>query len=266
MILPKIIPLLKENTYWFFRIVLLFAFVGHGLVNLGLSSGVELHVKIIKSFHFLDACDPYQIAKCFAVLDFLFAIGIILRPSKIIVIAAIAYLFIVGFAVWNLFFTVKDSPFGIAENMRRFPWIFYLLYMYYVSQKNVHKYHFLRIGISFAFLAHGAASLGLLGFNGGHIELAAQVVPADKVKDFVFYSGISDSILGMMLITGIGSRVAAYIGIPWLIFVVALSFGIGIPEGIFRSGFLLSLAYVAIDKRCHEKTVLQLFKKQNKQA
>ena len=259
--MKKIVPFLRENTYWFFRIVLLFAFVGHGMVNLGLSTGIELHVKIIKSFHFLDGYDPHQIAKCFAVLDFLFAINIILRPSKYIIIAATTYLFIVGFAVWNLFYTVKDSPFGIAENVRRFPWIMYLLYVYYVSQNNIHKYHFLRIGIAFAFLAHGAASLGLLGLNGGHIELAAQVIPAKNVKDFVFYSGISDGILGLMLITGIYSRIAAYIGIPWLIFIVALSFGIGIPEGIFRSGFLLSIFYVAIDERCHEKTILNLFKK-----
>ncbi|MES2138291.1 MAG: DoxX family membrane protein [Bacteroidota bacterium] len=259
--MKKALLLLKENTYLFFRIILFLAFTGHALVNLGLSSGIELHIKIIHELHFLDSFDPRTITKFLAVLDLLFAISIVIRPNKTILIAGMIYLLLVGCAVWVLFFNKTDSPFGIAENMRRFPWIFYSLYLYYYLKQKVHKYHLLRIGISFAFLAHGTASLGIMGLSGGHVELAAQIIPAEHVKDFVFYSGFFDTIIGLLLITGLGSRLAAFIGIPWLIFIVILSFMIGIPEGIFRSGFLFSLVYVALDRRCHEKNILHFFKK-----
>lgn len=257
--MKKIVSLLKENTYLFFRIILFLAFIGHAFVNLGLSSGIELHIKIIKSIHFFDGFDPHSITKILAVFDILFAISVLLKPNKIILIASVIYLLLVGCAVWLLFFNKTNSPFGIAENMRRFPWIFFLLYLFYYLRGKSQKYYLLRIGISFAFLAHGTASLGLLGLNGGHVELAVQIIPPEHVADFIFYSGIFDSVLGLLLITGIGSRLAAYVGIPWLILVVILSFMIGIPEGIFRSGFLFSLIYVAIDRRCHEKNVLQFF-------
>lgn len=259
--MKKIISLLKENTYLFFRIILFLAFIGHAFVNLGLSSGIDLHIKIIKAIHFFDAFDPYSITKILSVLDIFFAFSVLIKPAKIILIISMIYLLLVGCAVWVLFFNKTNSPFGIAENMRRFPWIFFLLYLYYYLRENTHKYYLLRVGISFAFLAHGTASLGLLGLNGGHVELAVQIIPPENVDDFIFYSGIFDTILGLLLITGIGSRLASFIGIPWLVLVVILSFMIGFPEGIFRSGFLFSLIYVAIDERCHEKNILQFFKK-----
>lgn len=257
----KTVSLLKENTYLFFRIILFLAFIGHAFVNLGLSSGIELHIKIIKAIHFLDNFDPYSITKILAALDILFAFSVLIKPNKVMLIISMIYLFLIGCAVWVLFFNKTNSPFGIAENMRRFPWIFFSLYLYYYLHEKMHKYYLLRIGISFAFLAHGTASLGLLGLNGGHVELAVQIIPLENVADFVFYSGIFDSICGLLLITGIGSRFASLIAIPWLILVVTLSFMIGIPEGVFRSGFLFSLIYVAIDERCHKKNILQFFKK-----
>ena len=113
--------------------------------------------------------------------------------------------------------------------------------------------------MAFSFLAHGTASLGLLGINEGHIELATQIIPEENVRDFVFYSGISDTIIGLFIITGLFSLWATRIAILWLVFVVYLSFSHAFPDGIFRLGFLLAAFYIAIDVRCHSKNILQAF-------
>ena len=133
----------------------------------------------------------------------------------------------------------------------------FLLFIYARRNSNS-MYTLLRVGLSFAFLAHGTASLGILGINEGHIELATEIVPENWVRDFVFYTGVSDTVIGLLLMLGIFSRIATYIGTFWLLLVVGLSFSFAIPDGLFRLGFLLSGLYVAIDLRCHKHNISSL--------
>ena len=171
----------------------------------------------------------------------------------------LAYLSLVGVSGWLFYFDQSGSVFGFAEIMRRFPWLFFLLFLLLVEFKGVSKYYLLRIGISFAFLAHGTASLGLMGLNQGHIELAVQIVPEEYVRDFVFYTGLSDMILGFLLLTGFLSRFAAFLGSVWLVIVVGISFAFAYPDGIFRMGFLMACIYVLLDDRCHQLNIFKLF-------
>ncbi|MBT5859103.1 MAG: DoxX family membrane protein [Flavobacteriales bacterium] len=140
--------------------------------------------------------------------------------------------------------------FGIAECLRRFPWIFFSLYLL-LDLKGIKKYHFIRVGLSFAFIAHGFASLGFLGLNQGHIDLAIKVVPIENARNFVYCTGITDSIIGLMLLQGVFTRYFAAISIIWISFIVYLSYLSAIPDAIFRSAFLIAAIYVFIDKRTY---------------
>jgi len=142
--------------------------------------------------------------------------------------------------------------FGCAEFFRRLPWTFSAIFLALFVKKSTSPFFLLRIGVSFAFIAHGMASVGFYGLKGGHVELASQILSEDAATTFVFYSGISDSILGLLLMSGILSKWAAIIGSVWLLFIVFLSFSVGFPDGIFRTGFFLMCLYVAFDKRCHQ--------------
>lgn len=143
------------------------------------------------------------------------------------------------------------SLFGIAESFRRFAWIFYAIFLWIYYNRHKSIYSLLRIGIGFAFLAHGLASMGFFGLRGGHIELARQVLSEETANKIVYYSGFSDTTMGILLVLGVLSRPAAIIGSFWLVFVVYLSALLAFPDAIFRTGFLLSCIYVALDKRCH---------------
>jgi len=251
---------IANNTNLIFRWILFLTFVGHGLVNLRLSPSVELHMNLVRAV-LPDTLDPQMVLYVFAAIDFTLAILILSRISpKTVIRVAIAYLLAIALAAWSYYFKIENSVFGVAEIMRRLPWVFFLLYLYFDQVHFVSRFRYLRIGLSFAFLAHGISSLGFLGINEGHIELASQIIPEDHVRDFVFYTGVSDTILGVLLFMGIFSRLASIIGIFWLIFVIAVSFSFAIPDGIFRLGFLLSCAYVAMDKRCHIRTIRTLFR------
>jgi len=148
------------------------------------------------------------------------------------------------------------ATFGFAESFRRFAWIFYsvFLWVYYVRSKQI--YSLLRYGIAFAFLAHGLASLGFFGLKGAHIELASQILPEEVANKMVFYSGYTDTTIGLLLMAGVWSRPLIVIGSLWLVVVVVLSFMVAFPDGIFRTGFLLSAIYVALDARCHEEALV----------
>jgi hypothetical protein len=164
---------------------------------------------------------------------------------------ALVYLSMVALAGYWYYHFKTGSFFGIAESFRRFAWIFYAIFLWIFFKSGNRKYTLLRIGIGFAFLAHGFASIGFFGLKGGHIELAKQVLSEDFANKVVYFSGFSDSILGFLMVLGIVSRPAAIIGSFWLVFVVYLSALLAFPDAIFRTGFLLSCVYVAIDGRCH---------------
>ena len=243
---------IRENTILYFRGILFLTFFGHGLASLGFShAGYELHHRIFESVNYF-----HWNAETFLVIlgwwDLLLAIAVLsgLAP-RVFLALSLGYLGMVAVVGFLYYYSRTGSFFGFGETLRRFAWIFYAVFLWIYYSKGVKWFTLLRMGISFGFLSHGFASLGFFGMRGGQIELAAQVFPEDTATMIVFFSGISDVIFGVMLFSGFHSRIAAMIGSAWLVIVVALSFMLGIPEGIFRSGFLFSCIYVAFDERCH---------------
>lgn len=250
-LLNKIKALFEDNTVLYFRIVLFFTFLGHGFVSLGYSPGYELHYRIFESVNIFHL-DVENFLKVAGSIDVLLAALILSGVfPKYVLLYATVYISFVAAAGWAYFIHKTGNLFGIAETFRRFPWIFYLLFLLYHHFFRIKYYHLLRIGIAFAFLAHGLASLGFFGLKGAHIELASQVLSEDLANKVVFYSGFSDTFLGTLLLFGIFSRPAAAIGSVWLVVVVYLSMLLAFPDALFRTGFLLSAIYVAVDKRCH---------------
>ncbi len=252
---------ITDNTVLFFRVVLCFTFTGHGLVSLGFSEGYELHHRIFESVNYFH-WNTERFLFWQGVWDLILAAGILvgLKP-KVFLTSAIVYLSVVAVIGWLYFNSRTGNIFGFAESFRRFAWLFYAIFLWLFFTKQEQKFWLLRVGIGFAFLAHGLASLGFFGLKGAHIELASQVLSEEMANNIVFYSGYTDTFIGALLLSGIFSRWAAGIGALWLIVVVYLSFLFGLPEGIFRTGFLLSCIYVALDKRCHETSLLNCFKR-----
>lgn len=251
MDIASIKGVLEKNTILYFRGILFLTFMGHGLVSLGFSTGYELHHRIFESVNFFhwDAAKFLFYQGCW---DIMLALGIIsgLFP-RLFLSLALTYLITVAGVGYLFYHKTTGSLFGFAESFRRFAWIFYAIFLWWYYFFGRKKYFLLRVGIGFAFLAHGLASLGFFGLKGAHIELASQVLSEEMANKLVYYSGFSDTLLGTLMITGFLSRPAAVTGSVWLVFVVYLSSLVGFPEAVFRSGFLFSCIYVALDKRCH---------------
>ena len=249
--MKKLIQAIIGNEQFFIRTVLFLAFVGHGLVSLHVSDGYKLHYNIFAAVNIFNL-DVSQTLIVFGIFDILIALSFLLNfQLKYLAPLAIIYLLAVGISGGLFYMKQNNQLFGLAELFRRIPWIFCALFLWIIIVKKNKHHYILRIGIAFAFIAHGFASLGFLGLSGGHIELASKILTEEAAKKFVYYSGILDSILGLMLISGFLSQLAAIIGAIWLAFVVVLSLQVGLPEGIFRSGFFLTCFFVALDKRCH---------------
>lgn len=239
------------NTVLYFRGILFLTFLGHGLVSLGFSPGYELHYRIFESVNYFH-WNPEMFLKFQGTWDILLAFVILAGfAPRVILSAALLYLSTVAVIGYLFYHHKTGSLFGFAESFRRFAWIFYVIFLWLYFTYGKKRYQLLRIGIGFAFLAHGLASIGFFGLKGGHIELASQVLSEELANKIVYYSGFSDTTLGILMISGILSRPAAIIGSFWLIFVVYLSALVAFPDAIFRSGFLLSCVYVAMDRRCH---------------
>ncbi len=249
--LQSIHSTITRNTTLYFRGILFVTFLGHGLVSLGFSPGYELHYRIFESVnHFQWSAEKFLmiLGSCDIFLATVILLGFF---PRIFLSLAILYLSAVAVAGYLYYNAKTGSIFGFAESFRRFAWIFYAIFLwlyFYFSQK---RYSLLRIGIAFAFLAHGLASLGFFGLKGAHIELASQVLSEEMANKIIYYSGFTDTSLGLLMLTGILSRPAAIIGSCWLVVVVYLSALLAFPDAIFRSGFLFSCVYVALDKRCH---------------
>ncbi|NPA35046.1 MAG: hypothetical protein GXO48_08985 [Chlorobi bacterium] len=248
------------------RFVLALTFFGHALVNFGFSPLIGLHTNLVNTANkILGSFIGWQIP----VDSFLTGLGIAEIIVTILLVAGwgirwlipvlIGYLTVVGLLAYTMYYFNKQSFFGFAEVMRRLPWIFTAIALYLWRTKRELKPNLVRIGLAFAFLAHGTASLGLLGFNKGHIDLAVQVVPEEYARDFVFYTGISDTIIGLSLLTGIGARWLIFPALLWILFVVIVSFIFAISDGIFRLGFLLmalwTFVYLWKDKLLDEQPV-----------
>jgi uncharacterized membrane protein YphA (DoxX/SURF4 family) len=239
----------KEQV--FVRLILFIAFLGHSLVSFHVSEGYNLHYNIFSSVNFfnLNVGNSLLVLGTFdAIVAVLYLLNIGLRFVAPI---AIVYLLAVGVSGWIYFVKQTGHAIGIAELFRRVPWVFSIFFLWILNLKSQKHFYLLRIGIAFAFIAHGLASLGFFGLKGGHVELASKILTEEAASRFVYYSGISDTILGLMLIGGLLSRWAAIIGTLWLAFIVFLSLQVGLPEGLFRTGFFLMCLYVALDMRCH---------------
>jgi uncharacterized membrane protein YphA (DoxX/SURF4 family) len=249
--LLRIQSLVEQNAVIYFRGVLFLTFLGHGFVSLGFSPGYQLHYRIFESVNIFNL-DIATALKVQGAMDIILAMTILAGVfPKYVLLYAICYVSAVAMCGWAYFTHKTGSLFGIAETFRRFPWLFYLIFLLYHYVFDIKYYRLLRVGIAFAFLAHGLASLGFFGLKGAHIELASQVLSEEVANKLVFYSGFTDTLIGVLLLTGILSRPAAIVGSLWLIVVVYLSMLLAFPDALFRTGFLLSAVYVAIDKRCH---------------
>lgn len=249
---------LKNNTELIFRIVLFLAFFGHGLVSLGFSSSIKLHYLLADSINSIFLSNIIDISTKTLVysvgwFDVIISFLILFKIGKSYTLSiAITYLSFVAIAALLLYYNKTGKLFGFAEIMRRLPWISYSLFLVFSYKSPKHNpYYLLRIGLALTFLSHGLASLGIWGLNAGHIELANNILKNQDVSRFIFASGIFDTTIGFLLIARIKSQLIAKIAIFWIIFIVCISFMTGIPDGIFRTGFLLSALYVGLDERCH---------------
>jgi len=243
------------NTNLVVRIILCFTFLGHGLVSLGLSPSYDLHYNLVQSINFTNI-PTHKIVEFQGWLDILISLLLIIKfKLKNVLHIILIYLSVVCVSALALYWDKTDSVFGISECLRRFPWIFFSLYLL-LDLKGIKKYHFIRIGLSFAFIAHGFASLGFLGLNQGHIDLAIKVVSEENARFFVYCSGITDSIIGIMLLQGIFTRYVAVIATIWISFIVYLSYLSAIPDAIFRTAFLIAAIYVFLDNRTYSPKLI----------
>ena len=252
--------LILRNTNFYVRLILSLAFLGHGLVSLNLSPSYTLQYNLVQIMNFTDI-PTHKIVSIQAWFDILISLLLIFKIKlKSVLYIVLLYLSIVCASALALYWSITDSIFGIAECLRRMPWIFLTIYLLF-EIRGVKKYHFIRIALSFAFLAHGLASLGFLGLNQGHIDLAIKIVSADNARFFVSCSGITDTIIGLMLLQGVLTRYVAFIGGLWIIFIVYLSYLSAWPDAIFRTGFLLMSIYIFLDNRTYLPKLITYEKK-----
>lgn len=249
----KIRTWIIENSSLYFRFVLFLAFTGHGLVSLGFSPSYGLHFNILSAVNFT-GIPTEKILIYQGIFDLLLAVcvltGFYLRALLPLILI---YLVSVGIAAIFFFHRQTDSVFGIAEFMRRMAWMFFTIYLLFDITKGIKRQYLIRHGISFAFLAHGLASLGFFGLKGGHVELATKIISEEQAQQFVFYSGISDSIIGLSLLSGFFSRYVAPVSAIWIFFIVVLSYITSFPDGIFRTGFLLGAIFITLERKCHDR-------------
>ena len=249
-----------ENTNFYVRLILSLAFLGHGLVSLNLSDSYTLHYNLIQSINFTNI-PTQKIVEFQGWLDILISLFLIINfKIRTILYFILLYLCLVCMSALTLYWNITDSIFGLAECLRRLPWIFLSLYLLF-EIKGVRKYHLIRMALSFAFLSHGLASLGFLGLNQGHIDLAIKIVSAENARFFVYCSGITDTIIGLMLLQGLFTRYVVFIGMLWIIFIVYISYLSAWPDGIFRTGFLLMALYVYLDERTYLPKLITYEKK-----
>ena len=239
---------IQNNTNLIIRTILSLAFLGHGLVSLGLSPSYSLHYNLIDIINFTNI-PTHKIVEIQGWFDILISLLLLIKfKIRSVLYIILLYLSIVCVSALALYFDKTDSIFGVSECLRRMPWIFLSLFLLF-DVNNIKKFNFIRIALSFAFISHGLASLGFLGLNQGHIDLAIKVVSNEHAKLFVTCAGITDSIIGIMLLQSIFTRHVAFIGMLWITFIVYLSYLNAIPDAIFRLGFLLTAIYVFFDKR-----------------
>ncbi len=231
------------------RIILALTFLGHGLVNLGLSPMYAFHTQMVgwanQILTTIGAPFHLPIPQFLTGLGWAEVIVTLLllvlqgRALLTLLIILMGYLLTVGMLAWYGYGASGYHWLGIAEILRRMPWFLTALTLALWIRTQQLRPHLVRYALACAFLAHGLSSLGFLGFRKGHIDLALNLIPEEYVLDFVWATGISDTIIGTLLVTGILPALALLLGTLWITAVVAVSFLSSVPEGIFRLGFLM---------------------------
>ena len=252
--------LILKYPNFYVRLILSLTFFGHGLVSLGLSPSITLHVDLMESMNFTDIATS-QLILVQAYFDIIISILLLINfKMRFIIKIVLAYLILVCISGLIFYWNKTGSIFGIAECLRHFPWVLFALFIISDINKDA-KYHYIRIGLAFAFIAHGFASLGFLGLNQGHIDLATNIISSENARIFIIYAGISDTIIGIMLLQSVFTKWISLIGIIWISFIVYLSFLTALPDAIFRTGFLLASIYVFLDQRTYSPKLINYEKK-----
>ena len=247
--------LIIENSNFYIRFVLFLTFLGHGFVSLGFSPSYSLHYNLLEGINFSDI-ETAQLLKAQAFLDIIIAFLLLLNfKIRFLINFILTYLTLICITALVFYWRQTGSIFGIAECLRRFPWILFSLFI--ISDlKEKPKYHYIRIGLSFAFIAHGFASLGFLGLNQAHIDLATNIISSENARQFITYTGITDTVIGLMLLQSIYTRWLSLVGIIWISFIVYLSYLTALPDAIFRTGFLIAAVYVFFDNRTYSPKLI----------
>ena len=248
---------IQNRTNLFVRIILSLAFLGHGLVSLGYSPSYSLHYNLIDVINITNI-ETKQIVQFQAWFDIVISILLMLvKNIKLILYTVLIYLSFVCMSALVFSFHKTGTIFGFSECLRRFPWIFLSLFL--LNDLNgIKKFHFIRIALSCAFIAHGFASLGFLGLNQGHIDLAVRIIPKDNAIFFVYCSGITDSIIGFMLLQSVYTKYISGLAILWISFIVYISYLNAFPDAIFRMGFLLTAIYVWLDEKTYTPKLFKI--------
>ena len=249
-----------QSSSFYIRIILFLVFLGHGFVSLGYSSSVTLHYNMIDVINF-SSIDTALIVKIQGYLDILISLLILFNYKiKNLLYLVFTYLICISISSMLYYWSSTGSVFGIAELFRRLPWIFLVLFLF-TSNSEQPKYHYIRIGLSFAFISHGLASLGFLGLNQGHIDLAMNIISPEQARVFITYTGITDTIIGLMLLQSIYTKQVTILAMFWITFIVYLSYLNAWPDAIFRTGFLLMAIYVYLDERTYLPKLIAYQKK-----
>lgn len=240
----------NKTSLLILRLILCVSFLGHGLVSLGLSPSESLHLKLISLVNFT-SFENQTLLTTHGIFDIIISLLLLINLKlEWLTKFMISYLIAVSLLAVFFYLDQTESIFGVAEIFRRLPWIcFCVLILHLLKSKN--SFHYLRVGLAFAFLAHGLASLGFFGLRQGHIDLALNIIPQDKAQLFVFYSGISDTLISILLFVGFKTKWIALISTLWIAFIVYLSYLTAFPDALFRSGLLIASIYLFVEKRAH---------------
>ena len=85
-----------------------------------------------------------------------------------------------------------------------------------------------------------------------HVELASQLLNAGQAESAVRIAGSTDLAMAVGLAIPGLSRYVAYPACLWIAFIVVLSFGMAVPDGLFRLGFLLCAVTLILEPKTHQ--------------
>mgnify|MGYP007063342775 CR=1 FL=1 len=116
--------LIINQTELIIRIILSLAFLGHGLVSLQLSPSYALHFNLVDSINITDISTS-KIVQFQGYFDIIICVLLIINfRLRHLLKIILVYLSVVCVSALILYWNITGSIFGIAECLRRLPWIF----------------------------------------------------------------------------------------------------------------------------------------------